>query len=65
MAVVMDWKERVEAEADGVELLAQKLRNFIETPPFFELGTPQRELLRIQLTTMETYANILRLRLAI
>ncbi len=62
---VMDWADRVASEADGVELLMDRLRAFIETPPFFELAMSQRELLRIQLTVMDTYAKILRLRLAI
>ena len=59
----MDWKTRMEDEAEELSSRVSRLDNFIGSRTFMQLSRGDQELLSAQQSAMKTYLTILNLRL--
>jgi hypothetical protein len=64
-AITMEknWQERLRYEHQELLLKINKLENFYNSPKILAISEKQRDILYIQLQTMNAYAGILQLRI--
>jgi len=59
------WQERVEAEAEELDVRLSKLSAFVDTPEYDELSVAMQMLLLMQTQGMTVYRTALGLRLEV